>query len=402
LNGRPRILIVSAGLRIGGVERSLLGLLAALNPDKCDVTLFLHSHDGEFMLLLPRWIRLLPPEPAYACLDRPIARVLPRRPDIALARVAAKTVTGLNARCRGIRGALLPRSIRFCLPFLPPIPGSYDLAASFLTPHDVVLRKTHAPRKVGWIHTDYTSMETGVDTAFEAPAWEPLDAIIAVSDEVARTFAQAFPSARQKICVVENVLSPEFVRRQAAERDVSSEMPVTNGALRLCSVGRICHQKGFDLAAEACRRLVDLGENLKWFIVGYGPDEASLRGKVDRLGLRDHFVILGKRTNPYPYIAACDIYVQPSRYEGKAVTVREAQMLGRAVLITDYPTATSQVLHGVDGYVTPLGVDGIVQGVRALTADKSLRDRLATSTRSRNYGNELEVEKIYALCGRDS
>jgi len=402
MSHRPRILIISAGLRIGGVERSLLGLLAALNPERCEVTLFLRSHDGEFMSFLPPWVRLLPAVSAYAELDRPIIRVLPRNPGIALARVAAKAAIGARARCLGIRGGLLPRSVRYCLPFLPSIPGKYDLALSFLTPHDIVLRKVNATRKVGWIHNDYTSTETGVDTAFEARAWEPLQKIVAVSEEVARTFAQVFPSSRKKVVVVENVLSPQFVRQQAAAPDVSSEMPVENGYLRLCSVGRFSYQKAFDLAAEACRRLLDAGQRVRWYVVGYGPDEAQLRTRVAQLGLQDDFLFLGKQANPYPYIAACDLYVQPSRYEGKAVTVREAQMLGRPVLITNYPTARSQVEHGVDGYITPLGVEGIVEGVRALISDPNLRERLATTALSRDYGNASEVERIYALCGRES
>ena len=402
MSQRPRILIVCAGLRIGGVERSLLGLLDALSPNQCEVTLFLHSHDGEFMSLLPRWVRLLPLEPAYADLDRPVVDVLFRRPSIALARLAAKLVTGIKSRCLGVHGDLLPRSVRYCLPFLPVISGKYDLALSFLTPHDIVLRHVSASRKAGWIHTDYTSVETGVDTAFEAGAWAPLDNIVAVSGDVARTFAQVFPSLRGKISVIENVLSPGLVRQQAASADVSAEMPVPEGGVRLCSVGRFTHAKGFDLAAEACHRLVALGVSLRWFFIGYGPEEASLRATVARLGIQDQFVILGRRTNPYPYMAACDLYVQPSRYEGKAVTVREAQILGRPVLITDYPTARSQIQHGIDGYITPLGVDGLVEGIRALVADHGLRARLAAEAGARPYGNESEVEKIYALCPRAS
>jgi len=402
MSRRPHILIVSAGLRIGGAERSLIGLLAAMSPEKCEVTLFLRSHDGEFMSLIPPWVRLLPRVPAHEDLERPISHIVLTCPWIALCRMIAKAVTWIKARCLGVRGALLPRSVRYCLPFLPRIPGDYDLALGFLIPHDIVLWKVNAARKAGWIHTDYTSVETGVDTVFETRAWQPLDKVVAVSDDVARTFGQVFPSLREKICVVENVLSPAFVRQQAAESDVSSEMPVKAGQLRLCSVGRLSYPKGFDLAAEACRRLVDLGLKLKWFIIGYGPDEPLLRQKVAALGLHQHFVILGKRTNPYPYMAACDIYVQPSRYEGKAVTVREAQILGRPVLITDYPTAKSQVEHGVDGYITPLGVDGVVEGVRVLAADKVLRDRLSTNAGSRDYGNASEVEKIYAMCGHES
>ncbi len=92
-----------------------------------------------------------------------------------------------------------------------------------------------------------------------------------------------------------------------------------------------------------------------------------------------------------------DIYVQPSRYEGKAVTVREAQTLGKPVLITNFPTAKSQVKDGFDGVITPLGVDGVVQGVRRLIDDSALRETLADNTRKTDYGNSNEIEKLYSL-----
>lgn len=63
---------------------------------------------------------------------------------------------------------------------------------------------------------------------------------------------------------------------------------------------------------------------------------------------------LGKNLNPYPYICRCDLYVQPSRYEGKCVSVKEAQMLRKPVVITNYATANSQVENGVDGIIVTM------------------------------------------------
>lgn len=70
--------------------------------------------------------------------------------------------------------------------------------------------------------------------------------------------------------------------------------------------------------------------------------------------MKQYVEILGKKENPYPYIRACDVYVQPSRYEGNCVAVREAQMLGKPVIITGYPTAESQLRNGIDGIIVPL------------------------------------------------
>ena len=74
--------------------------------------------------------------------------------------------------------------------------------------------------------------------------------------------------------------------------------------------------------------------------------EEELKELIAQNNLEDSFILLGKKTNPYPYMKACDLYVQPSRYEGKAVTVTEAKILGKPILITNYPTARSQIEDG--------------------------------------------------------
>lgn len=394
---RPSILILSPNLRVGGVERSLLGLLEALRPEVCQVTLFLNSHDGEFMGMLPPHVRLLPAAPEYNDLDRPIRRVLfSRRPWMACARLLAKLVTATKGLL-GTPGDLAPRAARYCLPFMSRVPGHYDLAIGFLKPHEMLLHKVSAAQKAAWIHTDYTKVETGVDVAFELECWSKFDKIIGVSEGVASTFTQVFPSLADKVITIENVLSASMVRAEARAFDVSVEMPRSPGVIRLCSVGRFTYPKGFDLAVEACALLRTSGRNVRWYLIGYGSDEPALRLKIQQLGLEDSFVILGKKVNPYPYMAECDIYVQPSRYEGKSVCVREAQMLGKTVLIADFPTAAAQLEDGADGLITPGGPQGIAAGIARLMDDPVLSARLAQCAQSRNYDNLAEAAKVVAL-----
>ena len=142
------------------------------------------------------------------------------------------------------------------------------------------------------------------------------------------------------------------------------------------TVGRLSHAKGLDNAVRACRKLVDKGYEIEWYVVGYGPLEEELKGLIDELNLQNHFFLLGKKTNPYPYIKASDIYVQPSRYEGKAVTIREAQILGKPVVITNFPTAKSQAQDGVDALITPQSVEGIVEGIQRLIDNPNLKEEL--------------------------
>lgn len=166
---------------------------------------------------------------------------------------------------------------------------------------------------------------------------------------------------------------------------------------RLISVGRFSEAKNYDNVPDICRRMVEKGIDVKWFIIGFGGDEQLIRRKIEEAGMQEHVIILGKRSNPYPYIQACDIYVQPSRYEGKSVTVREAQMLCKPVVVTDYPTAASQIRNGVDGVIVPMDNEGCARGLAEVISDSDLQKRIVEYLRSHDYGNEREVEKIYRL-----
>ena len=167
---------------------------------------------------------------------------------------------------------------------------------------------------------------------------------------------------------------------------------------RLLSIGRFTEAKNYDNVPDICRSIIEEHHvDIKWYIIGYGGNEQLVRQKIAEAGMEGHVIILGKRENPYPYIKACDIYVQPSRYEGKSVTVREAQMLCKPVVVTNYPTASSQIKDGVDGVIVPLDNEGCAKGLARVIMDEELRQRLVAYLQTHDYGNEAEVEKIYQL-----
>jgi glycosyltransferase involved in cell wall biosynthesis len=281
--------------------------------------------------------------------------------------------------------------------FLPRIDGEYDLGISFLTPHDPLLEKAVARSKIGWIHTDYASLETSVDVEFEAHFWRRLDKLIAVSDDTATNFIRRFPDVHVNVTVIENILSSSFVRRQADLTEGLTDLPAKDGAFIICSVGRLTFQKGFDEAIKACASLVASGSVIRWYVIGQGPDHEALTRLIAKYGLQLTFILMGAKANPYPYMAKCDLYVQPSRYEGKAVAVREAQMLGLPVLITNFPTSASQLEEGVDGCVCPMGAVGIADGIKKMMNTPELMSKISEVAKVRDYSNEDEVSKVLGL-----
>ena len=396
---KKRIFITMHYLELGGAEISLIGLLQALDYSKYDVDLFVHRHQGELMPFIPKAVNLLPEITAYACIESPLTEAIRRRQlGVAWGRLKAKW----RARRYQPRDASLPQNAIFqyiaqeiepCLPSLEKY-GEYDLAISFLQPHNYVLSKVKAKKKVCWIHTDYTKVEFDVDA--ELPIWSAYDHIVSISPDVTKTFSQVFPSLEDKIVEIENILSSEFVRKRAEEIDVAGEMPKENGRVNLLSVGRFTDAKNYDNVPDICRRVREQGIDCRWYIVGYG-DEVLIRQKIHEAGMEDYVVLLGKRTNPYPYIKACDIYAQPSRYEGKSVTVREAQMLCKPVVITNYATAKSQIHDGVDGVIVPMDNEGCARGIADFLRNTQLQNDIISYLHDHDYGNVDEVEKVYRM-----
>lgn len=398
---KPRIFIAMHYMEIGGAETALVGLLNALDPARVDVDLFLYDHRGEMMQFIPKWVNLLPQIPKYSVLERPIVELVKRGFwGIAAARMWAKRISKVAYKRSGSKlenNGGLDKMSKCTTPLLPKINQSvtYDLAISFLTPHRIVAEKVKAKKKIAWIHTDYTRV--WVDAEEELKVWQKYDYVASISSDVTNTFLQVFPSLAPKIVEIENILSPKFVRKRAELEDTDKEFRQTD-KISLLSIGRYSEQKNYDNVPDICKRLIGKTKlNIKWYIIGYGGDEALIRQKIKEAGMEEHVILLGKRSNPYPYIKACDIYVQPSRYEGKSVTVREAQMLCKPVVVTNYPTAPSQIRSGIDGVIVPMDNEDCAHGLAEVICDKPLQERIIAHLKTHDYGNESEVEKIYTL-----
>ena len=398
---KPRILILMHYMELGGAESALLGLLQSIDPDRVDVDVFIYDHRGELMKYIPTdKVKLLPEVTAYKMIERPIGECLKAgQYGVALGRwLASQTVdkSPVPKNKHDIR--IFTRIADWVEHFLPKIQPDveYDLAISFLMPHNYVIKKVRAKKKLGWIHTDYSTVY--VDVKRELPVWGQLDYIASISEGVGEKFVNTFPTLRDIVIPIENILSSRFIRQRAEEEAVLlCDNPST---IRLLTIGRFSPPKKMEEIPLICKKIVGEGVDVKWFIIGFGGAEIEqlVRDNAKQEGVSDRIVLLGKKDNPYPYIKACDIYVQPSRYEGKSITVREAQILCKPVLVTNYPTAASQIQNGVDGIIVPMEVGACAREMISLIRDKEKQREIICYLESHDYGNEHEIEKIYQLC----
>lgn len=400
---KPRILILMHYMELGGAESALLGLLQSVDPARVDVDVFIYSHRGELMKYIPTdKVRVLPEIEAYSLTEIPMSEVVKKGYwRLAMARIIGRRDT--TSFCKKHRNSDKPAECgtffqqRATWKVLPKIQPNveYDLAISFLTPHFFVLNNVRAKKKIGWIHTDYTRILIDVDE--ELKMWKQLDYIASISEEVGNRFCEVFPSLRNKLIQIENILNANFIRQRA---DVSSvTLNDESSVINLLTIGRFSPPKRMEEIPKICKKIIEKGVSVRWYIIGYGSEEIErvVCENAEKEGVVDKVVILGKKENPYPYIKACDIYVQPSRYEGKSITVREAQILCKPVIITNYPTAKSQVQDGIDGIIVPLDVDECAQQMAGFISNIEKQQEIIRYLETHDYGNEAEVNKIYDL-----
>ncbi|MBD8071309.1 glycosyltransferase [Bacillus sp. PS06] len=392
------IIIASYDMEVGGVERSLISMLNNFDYKKFDVDLMLYRHQGDFMKLLPSNPRLLEEISAYTTFRKSISETFRENHfGIGFSRVFSKIHANFYKKIKKVDEPgyfQMQLMWKHALPLLPAINTNYDVAISYLWPHYFIAEKVNAKKKIAWIHTDYSKVETNFRDDLEM--WNKFDHIIAVSEACKESFINKYKELESKTTVIENLTSPDFIKKMGSESIQNSMLG--DSRFKLLTVARLSHAKGIDNAIRALSILKEKGMNdIVWYIVGYGGDEPMLKEMIKNCNLQDNFVLLGKKENPYPYIKACDLYVQPSRYEGKAVTVTEAKILAKPILITNYSTASSQLVNGIEGVICDQSVEGLVKGIEEFYVNPELKDVLINNLKGQDYSNSYELDKLYNI-----
>ncbi|MDO4491758.1 MAG: glycosyltransferase [Lachnospiraceae bacterium] len=217
--------------------------------------------------------------------------------------------------------------------------------------------------------------------------------IFAVSDILAGQLKEYMPEYANKIEALPNITDINYIRKQAEE---TCEIVRYNDTI-LMSCGRIVDDKGFDIAAEACRILVDQGYNIRWYIVGDGPEREELEKKIVSLRLQKYFILVGMQSNPYKYMKKCDLYVQPSRNEAYGLTIREAMIIGKPIITTKTPGGLQLVRDGFNGNLCDTTPDSIANTIAEHLNNNDITDRMMENIKQLDFdkSNREVMEKLY-------
>jgi len=383
-----RLLFVIHSLGYGGAERSLVNLLNELPRDKYQADVLLFQNRGDFREQLPAWVRLLETPVKLQRLYAPVRLGA----GFSMRKLAGTCCAKLVRRTRKKQRSF--RWQKFYKQAIDRLDGHYDVAAAYVGSEIMfyVRDKVSADRKLVWVHNDYRA--AGYSREDEYPYLADMDAIVSVSDECAEILRQEFPEFQNRVHCVQNITSSAVVRSQSVqfEPEEFSGRPVN-----ILSVGRLSKQKGFDMAVQAAVLLREKGLRFCWFVIGEGELRSDLERQIRDAGVEDCFVLLGARSNPYPYLRNCSVFVQPSRFEGKSVVLDEAKILGKPIVSTAYPTVRDQIVDGSEGLIVPMSAKGVAEGILCLLNDQAMYDGISSYLTAHEYGNQSEIEKYMNL-----
>jgi GalNAc-alpha-(1->4)-GalNAc-alpha-(1->3)-diNAcBac-PP-undecaprenol alpha-1,4-N-acetyl-D-galactosaminyltransferase len=335
-----RILFVSGTLGGGGAERQLAELANRFAARGCEVTVVTWTGPdiADAYPLDPRVHRV------HLALAEPASRP-------AVVGFLWRCVTGLRALFRRVRP---------------------DVVVSFITSMNVMTivagiglggRVVVSER----MHPELDATVTRTWRVLRALTYRFADVVVAQTRDAA---AWITTRVGARAVVIPNLL------RELPEPPSARE-PV------VLAVGRLAHQKGFDLLLEAFARVVPQAPGWQLVILGEGPELEALQKLRDRLGLSSRVTFAGFVRDIEAWMGRAALVVQPSRFEGFPNAVLEAMGMGAAVISSDCKAGPSDLItDGIDGYLVPVDdIDALASRIGELMGSPVLRERLGTRAR---------------------
>jgi glycosyltransferase involved in cell wall biosynthesis len=385
---KKKVAILLPWLKMGGTNKIALHFMKELSQ-YCDVTLILSEYTGELLSQLPENIHLV------VDTMRPFKEIFKEdlrklrignliRDAVYYGRIKAKKDNVDNYRY------LVQRHGYIC-------DTEFDCAISYhgQSPERLLnlLYRTHAKKKVAWIHGEFSN--TADHCRRMNVYYDQLDHMFFVSNHTLNSCLGKFTMDRNKCSVYYNPIDKQEILDKAEHPCTPEFDPAF---INLLTVGRVSAEKGQDMIPAVTRKLLDAGHKVRWYVVGDGDTRVKVESLIRENNVNDNVILLGTRTNPYPYMKSCDIYVQPSYTEGYSTTICEAGMLGKAIVGTKPSGGIyDQITDGEDGFIVDATVEGLTEGVRKLIENAALRREFEQNIQKKNFEGKGEIQKFLAF-----
>lgn len=393
---KKKLLFVIHRLDAGGAEKSIVSLLNSLPLDHLDIDLLAYKPTGIFRTQIPKGVNFVETPSEIICETEKITNIRFWK-NCTIKLLFLKVLCIVMNRFRGKNSRMKMSHNQFYnefwKPYIPVLDKEYDVAISYIDGCNYyVIDHVKAKKKILWCHNDYNKLDLIPD--YDLQYYNKCDHACTISEICCQSLRDNFPSIAEKFEVVENISSSRIIFAQAnmlEEQQKEHDGYKDDKRIKLLSMGRLVEQKGYDMAIEAAKKLKDRGLDFCWYIIGDGELRETLKSKIIKNKIDDCFILLGVRSNPYPYIKQADIFVMPSRYEGKSIALDEAKILRKPIIVTKYPSVYDAIEDRAEGIIVDINADSIADGITELVQNSYLQQKLTAQLASCDYSNEKQV-----------
>lgn len=388
-----KILIVNNTMGQGGAEVALIALMKELlRLTECSIDLYVMLDQGELIDSVPSGVNILNKK-----IDS--SDVLS---DAGRARLYRHTLPKLFRRFSGMRnlpymisnyrhmrrsGNVVTKNLlwKAVSDGTEPPAKKYDLAIAFIEGASAyyVADKVSASVKAAFFHTDYH--KAGYSRRLDHGCYSRFQAIFCVSQEAREAFLSEYPELEDRVHVFRNIIDPaDIIEKSKAGEGFNDGFD----GMRIISMGRLVKLKRYDIAIEAAGILKERGYKLRWYVLGEGEERSFLENEIKKRGLEEDFFLFGTVRNPYPYLRESQIYLQCSSYEGFSIAVREAKILGLAIVLSHSVGIGDLITDGADGIYVDAKPLNVADGVERLITNPDLLRRLGEAAAETNQKHE--------------
>ena len=390
-----KILFVIDSLACAGAEKSLITLLSLIDYSKYEVDLQLFSYGGELENLLPKEVKLLEPfnymKFTTLSLKKAIQEgIFKLKLKYLFSRLKFSFILRKGKYDNKAKARLFWEINKNCI---EETKKEYDIAIAYAqgVPTFYVADRVKAKKKIAWINTSY-HLER-IEKQYQRNKYRKFNKIVLVSNSAKNIFKEVYPEFEEKLEIIYDINNPKIMEEMS---NIGEKLPIGN-EIKILTIGRFAKGKAYDIALEACKILKDKGIKFKWYILGKGPLKEEIEQKIDELGLKEHFILLGVTPNPYGYIKSADIYVQTSRFEGFGLAIAEARILNVPVVTTEFDAVYNQMVQRKNGIVTQMDAQSVADGIMELIENKELKNSIIEYLKKEKKGNSEEYKKFEKL-----
>lgn len=383
---RKKVLFMIGTLQSGGVSKSIVNLLNIFDKEKYDVHLFLMCKDGDiFSKFLPQNITIHTNkivEALHQNLYGVKQLLYTKHPFLAIGSLLRMCLSKISRSKSGeLLAFLMPKFTNEYFDLIVDYGGQQQLY--------YMINKLKGRYKITFFHNDYSKWTYYYKA--DRKYYPKTEHIFTISEICSDALKSFFPECKHKISVMENILSPTLIRQQAKQ-----DTNIPQSDLLLVTVGHFCTRKGSDIIIETAKKLKAKGIVFKWIYIGKIIDK-KLYSQIEKEGLSDRFYFTGIVINPYPYINAANIYVHPSKFEGKSIALDEAKILCKPIVVTNFSTVNDQFSDHVNASICKMDAEDLTNKIMELYQNTELQEKYIQYLSNNIIDNSKEVKKIYTF-----